>query len=102
MATPTELARPEIAALKAYIPAQYAPGLMRLNANEAPWQSGHDDSQRPLNRYPPARPQALTQMLAEQYHVPADHLLVTRGTSEAIDLLIRIFCRPGIDDIVIC
>ncbi|MEO0614508.1 MAG: histidinol-phosphate transaminase [Pseudomonadota bacterium] len=96
------LARPDIRALEAYVPASYAPGLVRLNANEAPWRSSADATERGLNRYPEARPGALTRTLAEHYAVPAEDLFVTRGTSEAIDLLIRCFCRPGQDEIVIC
>ncbi|MEL6449174.1 MAG: histidinol-phosphate transaminase [Pseudomonadota bacterium] len=96
------LARPDIRELEAYVPASYAPGLVRLNANEAPWRSSADATERGLNRYPEARPSALTHTLAEHYGVPSDTLFVTRGTSEAIDLLIRCFCRPGQDEIVIC
>lgn len=96
------LARPEIRALEAYVPAQYRAGLVRLNANEAPWQSASDHTERGLNNYPEARPGELTRVLAGHYGVAASNLFVTRGTSEAIDLLIRCFCRPGIDDIVIC
>jgi len=96
------LARPEIRALKAYEPAGYAPDAVRLNANEAPWRAGGDDSERGLNRYPEARPGALTALLADHYRASPEETFVTRGTSEAIDLLIRCFCRPGLDDIVIC
>ncbi len=96
------LARPEIRALKAYQPAGYEPDAVRLNANEAPWRAGGDDSERGLNRYPEARPGALTALLADHYGASPEETFVTRGTSEAIDLLIRCFCRPGRDDIVIC
>ncbi|MEN7343718.1 MAG: histidinol-phosphate transaminase [Pseudomonadota bacterium] len=95
------LARPDIRTLKAYVPANYADGLTRLNANEAPWTSASDHSTRGLNHYPPARPQTLTETLADHYAVDNEHLFVTRGTSEAIDLLIRCFCRPSIDRVVI-
>ncbi len=98
----TALARPDIRELAAYVPASYRDGLVRLNANEAPWQSSADATERGLNRYPEARPGRLTETLAAHYGVPADSLFVTRGTSEAIDLLIRCFCRPGRDEIVIC
>lgn len=96
------LARPEIRALKAYQPAGYAADAVRLNANEAPWRAGGDDSKRGLNLYPEARPAALTALLAEHYGARSEETFVTRGTSEAIDLLIRCFCRPGLDDVVIC
>lgn len=97
-----QLARPEIRTLSAYVPASYRAGLTRLNANEAPWKSASDTTARGLNRYPEARPGELTQLLAQHYGVTAEQLFVTRGTSEAIDLLIRCFCRPGVDEIVIC
>lgn len=96
------LARPEIQTLNAYVPASFQNGLTRLNANEAPWTSSADNSNRRLNHYPPARPTELTELLATHYGVPPDHLFVTRGSSEGIDLLIRCFCRPGVDEIVIC
>ncbi len=96
------LARPEIRSLHAYQPAGYAVDSVRLNANEAPWRAAGDTTERGLNLYPEARPRALTELLAAHYGVSAPETFVTRGTSEAIDLLIRCFCRPGIDEIVIC
>jgi histidinol-phosphate aminotransferase len=94
------LARAEIRALKAYEAAIQVNDTIRLNANEAPWTSSTDTFRRPLNRYPEIRPAALRVALAEWYGCRTENLLVTRGTSEAIDLLIRVFCRPGLDNIV--
>ena len=37
-----------------------------------------------------------------RYGIDPGQVLVTRGSSDAIDLLIRCFCRPAEDDIVIC
>jgi histidinol-phosphate aminotransferase len=34
--------------------------------------------------------------------VAAEQVLVTRGSSEAIDLIVRCFCRPGLDNVIIC
>ena len=96
------LARPEIANLKPYQPAHFAADAVRLNANEAPWRNRADATTRGLNRYPPVRPDALTALLAGRYGCPPERVLVTRGSSEAIDLLIRAFCRPYRDGIVIC
>jgi histidinol-phosphate aminotransferase len=97
----TELARPEIRNLTPYSAARYAEGLVRLNANETPWPAPGSGADSTLNRYPPERPTELTAELAEYYGVAADEVLVTRGSSEAIDLLIRCFCHPGRDAIVI-
>jgi len=96
------LVRPEIRELRPYRAAQYEDGLLRLNANETPWRPAGDRSVRGLNRYPEARPLILTNRLAEFYGIAPERLLVTRGSSDAIDLLIRCFCRAGQDDIMLC
>lgn len=98
--TIANLARAEIRALKPYEAAVQVDNTIRLNANEAPWTSSGDHFRRPLNRYPEIRPAALRDALATRYGCSGDNLLVTRGTSEAIDLLIRVFCRAGQDNIV--
>jgi histidinol-phosphate aminotransferase len=98
--TIANLARAEIRALKPYEAAIQVDNTIRLNANEAPWTSSGDRFRRPLNRYPEIRPAALREALAERYGCGRDNLLVTRGTSEAIDLLIRVFCRAGLDNVV--
>lgn len=95
-----ELARPEIRALKAYEAAQQVDDTIRLNANESPKVNPVDHFRRPLNRYPEVRPAKLQAALAERFGCAVDELLVTRGSSEAIDLLIRCFCRAGIDSVV--
>ena len=98
--TIADLARAEIRALKPYEAAIQVDNTIRLNANEAPWTSSGDHFRRPLNRYPEIRPAALCAALAARYGCASENLLVTRGTSEAIDLLIRVFCRAGQDNIV--
>ena len=98
--TVANLARPEIAALRPYEAAARQQLTVRLNANEVPWETGADPGEA-LNRYPPVRPWQLRDRLAELYGVSRQQLLVSRGSSEAIDLLIRVFCRPGLDNIVI-
>jgi histidinol-phosphate aminotransferase len=98
--TIAELARPELRALRPYEAAQQVDDTIRLNANEAPWSSSADRFRRPLNRYPEIRPGRLAQALGAYFACDPERLLVTRGTSEAIDLLIRAFCREGKDNIV--
>ena len=102
MSSSIQLARPEIRELTPYSAASYENGLIRLNANETPWPAPGGSADSGLNRYPPERPDALTAKLADYYGVEADSLLVTRGSSEAIDLLIRSFCAAGEDAVVIC
>lgn len=98
----TEIARPEIRALRAYEHAAWEPGLVRLHANELPWRAGGDDSQAGLNRYPEPHPHALTAALARFYGIDTPMLLASRGSDEAIDLLIRSYCRAGADAVIVC
>ena len=98
----TRLARPEIVALQAYEHASWEPTLERLHANELPWRSLVDSSAAGLNRYPEPQPRALVERLASLYDVAPDCVLVGRGSDEAIDLLLRGFCRAGQDSVVIC
>lgn len=95
------LVRPEIRNLKPYVTARQESATVRLNANELPWSPRDTDGDAPLNRYPAIRPVMLQTALARLYGVAAANLLVTRGSSEAIDLLIRAFCRAGRDSIVV-
>ncbi|MGA7295878.1 MAG: histidinol-phosphate transaminase [Rhodanobacteraceae bacterium] len=96
-----DLARPEIRALQPYSSARMESGsaAIMLNANESPWPPpGHDSG---LNRYPDPQPESLRTRLADLYGVDVDNLLIGRGSDEAIDLLVRAFCRPGVDAIAI-
>lgn len=92
------LARPEIVAMRAYRSArsEAATGRIMLDANENPWNDGL------YNRYPDPQPYSLIANLAKVYGVKSEQMLVTRGSDEGIDLLIRLFCRAGQDQIMIC
>ena len=96
------LARPDIIALKAYSHASWDPAFERLHANELPWRAETDRSLAGLNRYPEPHPQVLAQRLATLYGVKEQQLLPGRGSDESIDLLVRGFCRAGVDNVVIC
>ena len=102
MSSVLDLARPDLRALRPYTPGSYDPGFVRLNANESPWRLPGDPTERGLNIYPPPRPTVLRDALAEHYGMAATQLLVTRGSSEAIDVLIRGFCRAGRDQVLYC
>ncbi len=96
-----KLVRPQVLAMQPYLPPESEEG-MRLNANESAWRSEADNSVRGLNRYPDPYPEAISARLARMYGVEAGQLALTRGSDEAIDLLLRLFCREGVDSIVIC
>lgn len=96
-----DLARPEIRALQPYSSARMEAhgGSVLLNANESPWPPF--DAGESWNRYPEPQPAALVRHLAGLYGMPADRLLVGRGSDEGIDLLVRAFCRAGEDAILV-
>jgi histidinol-phosphate aminotransferase len=96
------LARPDIVALKAYSHASWDPAFDRLHANELPWRAETDRSLAGLNRYPEPHPHELAARLAALYGVRTEQLLPGRGSDESIDLLVRGFCRAGVDHVVIC
>jgi histidinol-phosphate aminotransferase len=97
-----ELARADIVALRPYEHAAWEPGLERLHANELPWRPIDDGSRAGLNRYPEPQPRALIEGLAALYGVAPAAVLAGRGSDEAIDLLIRAFCRAGQDTVLVC
>jgi len=96
------LARPEIVALKPYSHAAWDPSFDRLHANELPWRAETDRSHAGLNRYPEPHPLELAARLAELYGVRPEQLLPGRGSDESIDLVVRGFCRAGVDNVIIC
>lgn len=65
-----------------------------LDANENPYDNG-------VNRYPDPYQQELKTVLAEQKRVEVEHILLGNGSDEVLDLLLRAFCEPKQDNIVI-
>ncbi len=100
-----KLARPELLAMQGYSSARMeaGPAPIVLNANENPWPPACDcDPDWRINRYPPPQPVTVVQRLAQIYAIPEQRLLITRGSDEGIDLLVRAFCRAGVDSISYC
>jgi histidinol-phosphate aminotransferase len=98
----SDIARPEIVALKAYEHASWEPQLERMHANELPWRAVGDETDAGLNRYPEPQPRELVARLAALYGANRDQVLVGRGSDEAIDVLCRCFCRAGQDAVIVC
>jgi histidinol-phosphate aminotransferase len=102
MSTPLDLLREDLRDFAGYASARShaVPGRVWLNANESPWPNPADAT-RDAHRYPAPQPAPLLQRLATLYGVPVERLLLGRGSDEAIDLLVRAFCRPGRDPVVV-
>lgn len=97
-----KLARPDILTLQPYQHASWEPTLERMHANEMPWRADGDATFAGLNRYPEPQPQELIEHLAQLYGVAPSNVLAGRGSDEGIDLLVRGFCRAGVDSVIIC
>lgn len=101
MATLKQLVRPHILALKPYSSArdEYTgkEGVF-LDANENPYGFSAYPG---INRYPDPMQKALKSRLSELKGVPEEQLFIGNGSDEVIDLLIRAFCEPGKDRIII-
>ncbi len=69
-----------------------------LDANENSLGSSIDVN---YNRYPDPLQKQLKQKLSTIKNIHAQNIFVGNGSDEAIDLLIRAFCNPGIDNILI-
>lgn len=79
-----------------------ASGLIQLDANENPYTPYPSTNEFVnANRYPDPQPVSVLSRLAMIYGVSTDKVLVGRGMDEVIDLIIRVFCRPYQDSILI-
>lgn len=70
-----------------------------LDANENPM--GSTVTQQ-YNRYPDPHHSELKKKLSEVKKTSPENIFIGNGSDEPIDLLIRLFCRPGIDNVMIC
>ena len=97
-----DLARPEIRTLEPYSSARMEAGAgeIWLNANESAWAPA-GDAGLGCNRYPEPQPAALAEVLRQLYGVRPGQLLLTRGSDDGIDLLVRAFCRARVDAILV-
>ena len=97
------LARPEILAMPPLdIAAQaneaFGSDAIKLDANENPFAPLVEGSLAAnVNRYPEPQPADLRRAMAALYGVAPENLVVTRGGDDAIDILVRSFCRAGED-----
>jgi histidinol-phosphate aminotransferase len=97
-----ELVRKNIRNLKPYTSARdmYSSGIL-LDANENSFGSVVEYEGENLNRYPDPHQMSMREWLGTYLGIPYQKLFFGVGSDEIIDLLIRIFCEPGKDSIMI-
>ena len=92
-----ELVRPNILSLAPYSSArnEYSghKAHVFLDANENPYN-------KPYNRYPDPLQTDLKARIAKIKGVDASRIFLGNGSDEAIDLVYRVFCEPGSDNVV--
>ena len=96
-----DLVRPEVLNLKPYVPAKKVLDKVRLNANESPYSVTQSASECFLNLYPDARPDQIRSAVSSYLDLPNENVVITRGSTEAIDVAIRTFCIPKKDGILV-
>lgn len=92
-----ELVRPNILTLAPYSTARddYQGDAVDvwLDANESPYDNGY-------NRYPDPHQKALKAIVSQIKGVEPRRIFIGNGSDEAIDLVFRVFCTPGKDNVV--
>ncbi len=66
-----------------------------LDANENPFDTGY-------NRYPDPHQLVLKEKIGKLKEISPQNIFLGNGSDEAIDLVIRAFCNPGEDKVIIC
>jgi histidinol-phosphate aminotransferase len=96
-----QLVRENIKQMKAYSSARdefSGEASIFLDANENSFGS-------PLpvnyNRYPDPLQAAVKEKIAQIKGIPPKNIFLGNGSDEAIDLLFRVFCEPGLDNVII-
>lgn len=89
--------RPNIVDLKPYSSARdefSGQAHVYLDANENPYDNG-------VNRYPDTLQKEVKRQLSAVKNIAANHIFLGNGSDEVIDIVIRVFCEPGKDEMII-
>jgi histidinol-phosphate aminotransferase len=92
------LIRNNIKALKPYASArdeykELKDNVIFLDANENPFETG-------LNRYPDPEQTLVKSELSKINNMASQNILLGNGSDEILDLIIRTFCEPNLDQII--
>lgn len=92
-----QLVRPNILKMKAYSSARdefKGAASIFVDANENPFPNDG------LNRYPDPLAMAVKREIAKIKGVDTENIFLGNGSDEVIDVLVRIFCEPRVDNII--
>ena len=95
----SQWARPEMLALKPYTSARDT-----FTATEGEWtflDANENPNATTVNRYPDPNQTALKKVISNLRGCDEDQLLIGNGSDEVLDLIIRAFCTPYKDDMII-
>ena len=87
--------RPDLIGMKAYSSARdefEGTAAIYLDANENPNDNG-------MNRYPDPLQKSLKKQISHWKGVPSNNIFLGNGSDECIDLLFRLFCSAGKDEV---
>jgi histidinol-phosphate aminotransferase len=90
-----KLIRPDLIGMKAYSSARdefEGTAAIYLDANENPNNNG-------MNRYPDPLQKSLKKQISQWKGVPTKNIFLGNGSDECIDLLFRLFCSAGKDEV---
>ena len=96
-----EIVRPNIRRMTPYSSARHefsGEATVFLDANENAFGSPLATN---VNRYPDPLQLSLKEKISSIKGVPASNIFIGNGSDEAIDLLFRIFCEPGKDNVIL-
>lgn len=91
-----KLVRPNILSLQPYISFRdtfNSDDWVKLDANENPFGD--------YNRYPDSTQKKLKERVSQIKNVPASQIAIGNGSDELIDLIIKIFCQPSQDAVMV-
>lgn len=98
-----KLVRQNIKSLKPYSSARHeftGKASVFLDANENAYGSPLERDN--YNRYPDPLQWQVKFALTKIKGVPAENIFIGTGSDEVIDLAFRIFCNPGVDNVIVC
>nr|WKN36484.1 histidinol-phosphate transaminase [Tunicatimonas sp. TK19036] len=98
-----QLVRPHLLTLKPYASARSefsGHAQVWLDANENAYGTPGREISEAFHRYPDPYQTQLKEKISELKGVPHEQIFLGNGSDEAIDLLIKAFCRPGRDNVI--